>query len=70
MILELRVACPVCRAHPGEDCHGAVSYTHLDVYKRQIVTRHRGEIVARNNAWGGATIEFTLPRDTAMAYQI
>lgn len=35
-----------------------------------IVTRHRGEIVARNNAWGGATIEFTLPRDTAMAYQI
>lgn len=22
MILELRVACPVCRAHPGEDCHG------------------------------------------------
>lgn len=20
MILELRVACPVCRAHPGEDC--------------------------------------------------
>ena len=20
MILELRVACPVCRAHPGEHC--------------------------------------------------
>lgn len=21
MILELRVACPICRAHPGQDCH-------------------------------------------------
>lgn len=35
-----------------------------------IVSRHRGEIAASNNAWGGATIEFTLPRHTAMAYQI
>ncbi|MBW3085144.1 Adaptive-response sensory-kinase SasA [Austwickia sp. TVS 96-490-7B] len=34
---------------------------------RTIVTRHHGQITAYRNAWGGATVELTLPQGRAMS---
>ena len=39
---------------------GPVSYTHLDVYKRQVINMHSGEIIVRSVEGEYCEFQFTL----------